>query len=335
MITLDGSMGEGGGQVLRTALALSLVTGQPFAIDQIRAGREKPGLKRQHLTAVLAAAEVGNAAIEGAELGSMRLTFKPKDLRGGDYKFAIGTAGSTTLVLQTVLPALLTAAAPSSIELVGGTHNPLAPPFDFLQHTWAPLLRRMGAPLELELLQHGFFPAGGGVMRVRTSQAKWSPLSLVTVPEQAIVSARIVHSQLPANIARREADTLAAVLGIARDQIVTVEVRSPGPGNAVLVHVGLGEVTEVIAAFGERSVTAEAVATGAAREAQALLAAKVPVGQYLADQLLLPMAMAGGGAVLTVEPSLHTKTNAQVIEHFLPVRFGFHATAEGWRIEVG
>src|SRR5262249_29857899 len=129
MISIDGSMGEGGGQVLRTALSLSLITGTPFRIENIRAGRNKPGLLRQHLTAVKAAATIGQAEVEGAELAALQLTFHPHTVRAGEYTFSVGTAGSAGLVLQTILPPLLTAAGPSTVVLEGGTHNPLAPPF--------------------------------------------------------------------------------------------------------------------------------------------------------------------------------------------------------------
>src|SRR6185503_7792775 len=143
MIRIDGSVGEGGGQILRTALSLSLATGTPFQIENIRAGRKNAGLLRQHLTAVLAAAEVGDAEVVGATLGSAALTFVPKTIRGGEYRFAIGTAGSATLVFQTILPALLRAETPSRVVLEGGTYNFAAPPFDFLDRTFLPLLRRM------------------------------------------------------------------------------------------------------------------------------------------------------------------------------------------------
>jgi RNA 3'-terminal phosphate cyclase (ATP) len=161
-IRIDGSFGEGGGQILRSSLSLSLVTGKPFRIENIRANREKPGVLRQHLTAVQAAAEVGSAEVEGASLGSKALTFVPGKIRSGEFRFAIGTAGSGTLVLQTILPALITAAGPSRIEIEGGTHNPAAPPFDFLQRSFIPLIERMGPKVKLELQRYGFYPAGGG-----------------------------------------------------------------------------------------------------------------------------------------------------------------------------
>ena len=142
MITIDGSAGEGGGQILRTSLALSLISGRPFRIVNIRAGRKKPGLLRQHLTAVQAATQIGDAVSDGVEIGSTELVFRPEAVRAGEYRFSVGTAGSTTLVLQTVLPALILAGAPSILTLEGGTHNPMAPPFDFLVRTFLPLLAR-------------------------------------------------------------------------------------------------------------------------------------------------------------------------------------------------
>src|SRR5688572_17114432 len=162
MLIIDGSFGEGGGQILRTSLALSLITGRPFRIEKIRANREKPGLMRQHLTAVKAAGKIGQAEVEGAFIGAKELTFAPGEVVPGDYSFAVGTAGSATLVLQTVLPALITASKPSTLRLEGGTHNPYAPPFDFLARVFLPIVNRMGPNIEATLLRPGFYPAGGG-----------------------------------------------------------------------------------------------------------------------------------------------------------------------------
>src|SRR5437867_958993 len=164
MLLIDGSQGEGGGQILRTALGLSLVTGTPIRIEKIRAGRAKPGLLRQHLTAVNAATAIGAVDVEGATLGSQELTFRPGTVKPGEYRFAVGTAGSTGLVLQTVLPPLLTAPGPSTLTLEGGTHNPTAPPFDFLARAFLPLISRMGPSATARLERPGFYPAGGGQM---------------------------------------------------------------------------------------------------------------------------------------------------------------------------
>ncbi|MGG4640195.1 RNA 3'-terminal phosphate cyclase, partial [Pseudomonas aeruginosa] len=176
LIELDGS--EGGGQILRSALSLSMTSGQPLRIRNIRGRRSRPGLLRQHLTAVRAAAEICAAEVEGAELGSRELAFRPGAIRAGDYAFAIGSAGSCSLVLQTLLPALLAANGESRVRISGGTHNPLAPPADFLRDSWLPLLRRMGAEVDLELLRHGFVPAGGGELLARVRPARWRPLQL-------------------------------------------------------------------------------------------------------------------------------------------------------------
>lgn len=162
MLNIDGAMGEGGGQILRSALALSLCLEQAFRMVNIRAARKRPGLMPQHLVAVKAAATIGDAEVDGATLGSQTLQFVPRGVKAGEYRFDIGTAGSTTLVLQTILPALLTAAGPSRLFLLGGTHNPLAPPFDFLAHAFVPLINRMGPRLRVQLERPGFYPVGGG-----------------------------------------------------------------------------------------------------------------------------------------------------------------------------
>jgi RNA 3'-terminal phosphate cyclase (ATP) len=162
VIHINGSHGEGGGQIVRSSLALSLVTGRPFTIENLRGRREKPGLARQHLTAVRAAAQIGAAEIEGDEVGSRSITFRPTKLQAGDHTFSIGTAGSATLVLQTVLPALLIADGPSRITLEGGTHNHRAPSYEFLANAYLPLVNQMGARVSAELQRRGFYPAGGG-----------------------------------------------------------------------------------------------------------------------------------------------------------------------------
>jgi len=334
MITLDGSMGEGGGQVLRTALALSLVTGQPFVIDRIRAGREKPGLKRQHLTAVQAATEVGDAKVEGAELGSSRLAFQPGRVRGGSFQFAIGTAGSTTLVLQTVLPALLVADAPSTIVLSGGTHNPLAPPFDFLSLAFVPVLRAMGASIDLRLVRHGFAPAGGGALAATIGPARLTPVQLLHRGASRLPRARALIAQIPRSVAERELNIVQRRLGLHPEELHVEQVDSHGPGNMLLLELPNELTTEVIGVPGERGTSAEQVAERACAQARTFLATDAPVGEHLADQLLIPMAMAGGGAFRTVAPSPHTRTNAEVIERFLPVHFDVREAAGHWQVDV-
>ena len=328
-VTIDGRVGEGGGQILRSALALSLVTGRPFRIEGIRAGRDKPGLLRQHLTAVRAAAAIGGASVTGDELGSTALAFAPGDVRGGDYQFNIGSAGSTTLVLQTVLPALLGARTASRLTIEGGTHNFAAPPFDFLAAAYLPLMRRMGAGIDLALEAHGFHPAGGGRLVATIEPA--ARLQPLTVLERGPVTvrARVLLASLPEQIGRRELEIVRQRLGLDRTQCRIQSVTgSPGPGNVVLIEITSDAITEVITGFGRKGVPAESVASQACDEAEAYIAAGVPVGAHLADQLLLPMALAGGGAFRTLAPTRHTATNADVIGRFLDVAIRLEADGD-------
>lgn len=334
-VEIDGSFGEGGGQVLRSALALSLCTGRPLRIHSIRAGRSKPGLMRQHLTAVELATEVGDAEVSGAEVGSKEIRFTPRSpARAGCYRRAIGTAGSTTLVAQTVLPALLCADAPSELVLSGGTHNPLAPPADFLERSFLPALRRLGADVDFELRRHGFHPAGGGeiVLRVRPSAlrpAEWSRRGAV----KAIRVCALVAG-LAEHVGRREVDVVRDRLGLAADR---VQVRSlpNGPGNALLVDVECESGTEVFCAFGRLGLPAERVGAEAVRAVKAHLRHDAPIGEHLADQLLLPLALAGGGSFRTARPSMHTTTNARVIEAFLSIAVTMREDGDGtWRVDV-
>ena len=338
MLTIDGSFGEGGGQILRTALALSLVTGKPFRIDNIRAGRKNPGLLRQHLTAVNAATEISHAEVTGAVIGSRELTFAPGSVESGDYAFAVGTAGSTTLVLQTVLPALLIANGGSRLILEGGTHNPFAPPYDFLEEAFLLLVNRMGPTVTTELERPGFYPAGGGRMRVTIEPA--GELSRLDLPSRGEVRgrrAKAVVANLPISIAERELKVIARKLSWSSEwmQAESVE-RSPGPGNVVTISVECEHVTEVFTGFGERGVRSEAVAEKAAQQARRYIGSEAAVGEYLADQLLIPMAMAGGGSFTTLPLSRHATTNIEVIGKFLDVRIECSQLADRlWNVRMG
>jgi RNA 3'-terminal phosphate cyclase (ATP) len=289
---------------------------------------------RQHLTAVEAAAAVGNADATGASVGSRALTFKPGRTKGRDYAFSVGTAGSATLVLQTVLPALITAAEPSTLVLEGGTHNPMSPPFDFLTKTFLPLLGRMGPRVEAVLERSGFYPAGGGRFRVTVAPVtKLAPLALESRGEIRARRARAVVANLPRAIAERELSTLARELEW-ESSAFSIEERtdSIGPGNAVIAEIESEHLTEVFTAFGEKQVRAEAVANAVAAEVRAYLAADAPVGQHLADQLILLLALAGQGTFRTVTPTKHAHTQLHVINRFLgPVVAGVEESAGTWR----
>jgi RNA 3'-terminal phosphate cyclase (ATP) len=321
MLTIDGSTGEGGGQIFRTSLALSLVTGTPFRIHDIRQARAKPGLRPQHLAALAAAAAVGEADVDGAGVGAREIEFRPRRVRAGTYRFDVGTAGSTGLVLQTVLLPLVMARAPSSLTLEGGTHNTHAPPFDFLAEAFLPLVERMGAPVEAELERAGFYPAGGGRVHVEIGEARGlSPLSLLERGATRRRRARAMVSRLPRQIAERELAVIRSQLGWEADELETVVVSdATGPGNILLLSIESEHVTEVFTGFGELGVRAETVAERAADDTRRYKSARVPVGPYLADQLLLPLALAGGGTFRTMPLSLHATTNFEVIRRFLDV----------------
>jgi RNA 3'-terminal phosphate cyclase (ATP) len=328
MLLIDGAAGEGGGQILRSSLALSLVTGKPFRLTGLRARRARPGLLRQHLTALKAAQAIGCAEVTGAELGSREVTFVPQHVNAGHYTFAVGTAGSATLVFQTVLPALMIADGPSTLVLEGGTHNPAAPPFEFLERAFLPIVNRMGPNVSVKLERPGFYPAGGGRFTAKITPAKLSPIDLMERGAVRERSVRAVVVALPRRIAEREIARLAhrlgphAERGAGRDDwpakcFHVEEANAQGPGNVVHIEIASEHVTEVFTGFGERGVRAETVADRVADEALAYLAADVPVGQHLADQLLLLFALAGGGQFRTLPLSAHARTQQDIIEKFL------------------
>ena len=326
MLTIDGSHNEGGGQILRTALTLSLATRTPFRIDKIRAGRKQPGLLRQHLAAVKAAAQIGKAEVQGDQINSQELIFTPKDIVPGEYNLSIGSAGSTSLVLQTILPVLMLASKPSSLTLEGGTHNPAAPPYDFLEKAFVPLLNRIGAQVQTKLLAPGFYPAGGGVMKVTIEPpSALTSLDLIKRGEPRSRSARAIVANLARNIAERELAVIGKKLSWDPSCLTVEVVSSRGPGNVVLLEVESEHVTELFTGFGERNVRAETVAENAASQARRYLASDAAVGEHLADQLLLPLTFAKGGIFTTVPLSRHAQTNIDTIARFLPGRIQVHS----------
>jgi RNA 3'-terminal phosphate cyclase (ATP) len=338
MLTIDGSFGEGGGQIIRSSCALSLITGKPFRVENVRARRAKPGLQRQHLTAVMSAAEIGRAEVSGAAVGSREFTFVPREVVPGDYVFSIGTAGSTTLVLQTVLPPLVIAAGASRLTLEGGTHNVHAPPFEFLHKTFLPLINRMGPRVAIDLERYGFYPPGGGRFKVSIEPA--TQLNRLDIPERGEIRgqhARALVVKLPPSIGERELAVISERMGWSGEQLrVETSNNALSPGNVLTIEIESEHLTELFTRVGERGLRAEVVAERAAEEAQAYLATGAPVGEHLADQLLLPLALAGGGSFVTGPLSLHTTTNIEVIKKFLRVEITATPLANGtWSVEVG
>ena len=331
MIEIDGSEGEGGGQVLRYSAALSLLTGEPFTIQNIRGGRAKPGLMRQHVTALEAACAIGGAECSGLRVGASELTFRPGSVTPGAYHFAVGTAGSTGLVLQTVLLPLMLADAPSRLVIEGGTHAMAAPPFEFLQKTLLPVLERMGPKLSITLERHGFYPRGGGRIVVDIDPAPLRPIDCVDRGAFKAGKVEALVAGIPFDIADRELEAARKVLAEWPDEAFA-PVQLPaenGPGNALLMEAEFENVTEIMSGFGKLGVPAERLAKTAAKRMAGYLASQAFAGPYLQDQLLLPFAMAGRGAFTTVKLSEHTRTAARLIERFSGRSFRFSESAEG------
>lgn len=336
MISIDGSQGEGGGQVLRSALTLSLATGLPVTLHHIRAGRPKPGLMRQHLACVAAAQAIGNAQVTGAEARSTTLTFAPTTLRGGEHRFAVGSAGSAMLVLQTVWPALLLAPEPAQLQLQGGTHNPMAPCFHFIDRAYAPLLRRLGGEATLRLNRIGFAPGGGGDVAVAITPAPaLQPVDLLERGPLQAAWADCLATGVPPNVAARELKVLRDRLLWTRDQLRCPTVDpAQGPGNALFATLQHAQVTEVFTAIGEPGRSAERVGGDVAGQVGRYLASAAALGPHLADQWVLPLALAvwrsGRAAAFTCsEISGHARTHFGVIERFLPLRITSTASGVG------
>lgn len=320
MWTIDGSRGEGGGQILRTALSLSLATNTPFNLEKIRGGRKKPGLLRQHLTAVNAAAEISEATVQGAHLGSETLVFSPRMAHSGSYEFRVGTAGSALLVLQSLYMPLLLAEGPTTLRLAGGTHARQAPPYEFFAEVLAPLLRRAGAEVHLKLHKYGFFPAGGGEVEVHLKPPVdgFKPLHLMEHGELREREILAISAHLPNHVTDREALTAAALMEWPIETARIHRTRNAAcPGNVVMIRLAFDSHQEVFTAFGERGVRAEAVATKCARQARAYLESGAVVGEHLADQLLLPMALGAGGSFLTGPLSSHAQTQVDLLRELL------------------
>jgi len=329
MLVIDGSYGEGGGQVLRTALALAILAGQPMRIEHIRAGRRKPGLQPQHLTGVRAAAAVCGARLEGDELDSQTLTFVPSGPpHPGEYTFDVteaargGSAGSVGLVLQTVLLPLALAGGESHLTLRGGTHVPWAPPVPYLEHVFLPVLARMGVRVQVELVRWGFYPAGGGEIRVRIvgREEPLRPIVLTERGELQRVWGTAAVTNLPAHIPQRMAARARNVLAEAglRAQVEPRRLRGAGPGAGIFLFAEYAHATAGFTAYGRKGLPAERVAEAACKDLLAHHRSGAPADPHLADQLVLPMALAAGESqVVTSRVSQHLQTNVWVVQQFL------------------
>lgn len=322
MIEIDGSEGEGGGQILRSALALSILTQRPFKLVNIRANRSKPGLQPQHLMCVRAAGTISGATYKGGSVGSSVLYFEPKQPKSGNYTFSIGTAGATALVLHTVyLPLALRGDKPSEVTITGGTHNQHAPCYHFLETTWAAYMARLGIKVEVEMKRPGFYPRGGGEIRAVVHPcSRVTGLSLLTCPELTTAGGFSAFAGLPESVGKRQARRLSVRLkseGV-ESHIPTEEWQAANPGSVAAVIFRQAPVPPLFFGLGERGKPSESVADDAADEAIAFRDAKCPVDPHSADQLLLPLAFSDEASEYrTSEVTRHLTTNIETVRKFV------------------
>jgi len=334
-VLIDGSTGEGGGQILRTSLALACITGKSLHIENIRAARRNPGLAKQHLSCVRAVCQICGGQCRGDALRSRMLDFHPGPVQSGDFRFDIGSAGSASLVIQTVLPALFLADKPSAVTVTGGTHNPMAPPFDFLSETFLPAIAAAGFRGNCKLIKHGFYPAGGG--KITFDVQPWQKstdriIDLCEPTKEPQIHARIYTAKLPPHIAQRQRKLLLqSKLNIRNVEHIEV-TDSDGPGNCAMIRLCSGERTTVFTAFGMRGKRSEEVISEVVGLVEDFLASGAAVDRFLADQLLIYMAMAKAGSYTTNELSSHLQTNMEVIKKFLPVNFSVEQQNRFYRI---
>jgi RNA 3'-terminal phosphate cyclase (ATP) len=324
-LSIDGSYGEGGGQILRTALALSVLQRRPIIIDHIRANRSRPGLRPQHLQAVQALAAIGAAELEGAEVNSTRLSFRPSQLKAGSYRFEIGTAGACTLLLAAILPPLLFASASSEVVVTGGTHVPFSPPYHYFAEVFLPALAVMGGRVVSELGRWGWYPEGGGEIRIRITPCRQLKAVRLEKRGQLLSLDLLVGlSHLPGHIGRRELETVERCLlekGY-RPTSRMVEAQAQGRGNAVVLKAIFEHSAVGFTALGRRGKPAEQVAEEVCREWFSFMVGRAGVDRHLADQLIPYLALASGfSSLVTEELTAHLRTNIWVTEQFLPVCF--------------
>jgi len=337
-VSIDGSFGEGGGQILRTSLALACITGKALHIENIRANRRNPGLAKQHISCVYAARDVTDGTCSGIELGSQVLNFQPGKITGGNFSFDIGSAGSASLVTQTIMPPLFLADKSSTVAVLGGTHNPMSPPYNFFERTFLPAIAQSGFNARCRLLKYGFFPAGGGKLKIDVQpwdKESSSAIDFCQPAEKFEISVIIYTARLPSHIADRQrglllksalaftdAGKMRLVQPLKFEDIELVDVTdSDGPGNCVMILLSGQTQKTIFTAFGEKGKPSEKVIREAVNLTTEFLKSGAAIDHFLADQLLIYMTMAVAGSFTTDKLSSHLQTNIEIIKKFIPVDF--------------
>lgn len=332
-ITIDGSYGEGGGQIIRTSVALAAITNKPVEIANIRAKRSKPGLQAQHLTSVKAAATLCNAKLFGAKLGSQWIRFEPQGLAAdGDFRFDVGTAGATGLVAQTILVPMSHMSNSVRAEIRGGTHVPMAPPADYIAAVYTPILKRMGVEANVVMQRAGFFPKGGGEIRLEVSGRPTVPIDMTERGRLKSLTIYVTTAGLPDHVAERGVEAMLKPLKDYGVPILPVMQRleSHGAGAAILLVADCENGIGGWVGLGERGKPMERVAAEAVRGFQKWHKTAAAVDAHLADQLVLPSALIlGEGRWTTPEITEHLRTVLFVTEQFLPITYALIENADG------
>ena len=335
-VYIDGSLGEGGGQILRTSMALAALLGQPVEIDKIRANRKQPGLKTQHLAGVLALAEITDAEIKGAHKHSTNLVFLPRTIKGGKYRFEISTAGAACMLFSAVLPPLLFALQPSEIIITGGTHVPFSPPFHYLARVFLNALRKMGAEVELELIRWGFYPKGGGEIRAHVKPCrKLESLQLPRRGPLKELKLSAYSANLPNHIVHREIAHAGKSLVQYSEYLCSnpVQCHALSPGNFVFLEADYEHVIAGFTALGKRGKPAEEVADEVCLSFRDFDRTMATMDSHLTDQLILYMALAHGESFFTAEKATsHLLTNIDIIKSFLTA--GMHVDCDTGKMNV-
>jgi len=323
IIEIDGSFGEGGGQILRTALSLSCITRYPFKLYNIRKGRKKPGLMPQHLTCVHAASLISNARVSGDETGSTTLSFTPERIKAGDYLFDIKTAGSCSLVLQTILPPLIFADKPSFITIKGGTHVPFSPIYHYISEVFLPMLGRIGIKVESSINKYGFYPKGGGEIRLKTFPVREiSGLTLLTRGKLLKLLGYSGVANLPLNIAERQRNSLLQELYPESAEIQVLNVSSQGQGTFIFLKALFDNTISGFSSLGQRGKPAEKVGKEVAIQFVDFYNSLACLDPYLSDQIVIYLCLASGNSSFTTSRiTQHLVTNLWIIEKFLNIHY--------------
>jgi RNA 3'-terminal phosphate cyclase (ATP) len=335
-IQIDGRHGEGGGQILRTALTLSCICHIPLHIHHIRGNRKKPGLRPQHLIAIHSLATITKASVHGAAIDSHELVFEPGEIHEGNYSFHIGTAGSASLVLQAIIPVLLVGKIPSQIQITGGTHVPWSPSFHYLKNVFLPALQTMGGTVTVAIDKWGWYPKGGGIIRAVITNTKClTPIRLRNRGRLLHLHILSAISNLPQSIAERQRDqSIKRLEHLGLNPTTSIEnAPSSSQGTVLFLHAQCEGGGGGFTSLGKKGKRAENVANEACDECIKFLHSRGVIDIYLADQLVLYMALARGRSILITERiTEHLLTNIWVIQQFLPVSFDIEK--ETGKIEV-